>query len=328
MTGRYELHCHLDGSVRPATVAELAGQQGITLGAPVESLVVAPRECGDLMTYLTYLDPILRVLQTPEALRRAALELVHDWHADGVVYGEARFAPQLHGERGMTLDEAVEAVADGLAGGSEQTGVRCALLLCCLRQQPPETSERVVAAALRHRGSVAGVDLAGDESRPGAPHLPAFAAAHAAGLPVTVHAGEAAGPESVWEALDVLGAARIGHGVRSADDPALLDRLRRDGITLEMCPTSNLQTGAVRETAAHPADRLLAEGLAVTISTDARTTSGTTVTREFQRMREWYGWTGDHEARCQEHARAAAFGDVPGSHGATGLGGAVGPASS
>ncbi|MEV4477764.1 adenosine deaminase, partial [Nonomuraea sp. NPDC049504] len=150
----------------------------------------------------------------------------------------------------------------------------------------------------------------------------------AAGLPVTVHAGEAAGPESVWEALDVLGAARIGHGVRSADDPALLDRLRRDGIALEMCPASNLQTGAVRETAAHPADRLLAEGLAVTISTDARTTSGTTVTREFQRMREWYGWTGDHEARCQEHARAAAFGDVPGSHGATGLGGAVGPASS
>ncbi|MEV4478065.1 adenosine deaminase, partial [Nonomuraea sp. NPDC049504] len=157
MTGRYELHCHLDGSVRPATVAELAGQQGITLGAPVESLVVAPRECGDLMTYLTYLDPILRVLQTPEALRRAALELVHDWHADGVVYGEARFAPQLHGERGMTLDEAVEAVADGLAAGSEQTGVRCALLLCCLRQQPPEISEQVVAAALRHRGSVAGV---------------------------------------------------------------------------------------------------------------------------------------------------------------------------
>ncbi|MEO3872125.1 adenosine deaminase [Nonomuraea sp. B12E4] len=311
MNGRYELHCHLDGSVRPGTVAELAEQQGIRLDGPVESLVVAPRECGDLMAYLTYLDPVLRVLQTPEALRRAALELVLAWSTDGVVYGEARFAPQLHGERGMTLDEAVTAVAGGLAAGSEQTGVRCGLLLCCLRQQPPETSERVVATALRHRDVVVGVDLAGDESHPGAPHLPAFAAAHAAGLPVTVHAGEAAGPESVWEALDVLGAARIGHGVRSAEDPSLLDRLRHDGIALEMCPTSNLQTGAVRDAAAHPAGRLLAEGLAVTVSTDARTTSATTLGREFRQMREWYGWTAGHEARCQQHARAAAFGDVP-----------------
>lgn len=304
---RYELHCHLDGSVRPGTVAELAAGQGIPLDRPAEDLVVAPRDCGSLMRYLSYLDPVLDVLQTPEALRRAARELVHDWHADGVVVGEVRFAPQLHGRNGMTMDEAVNAVAGGLALGSAETSVHSGLLLCCLRHQSPEVSEQVVDTALRHRALVVGVDLAGDESLPGQAHRSAFAAAHAGGLAVTIHAGEAAGPRSVWEAIDVLGAARIGHGVRAVEDPALVERLRRDGIALEMCPSSNLQTGAIAELACHPADRLLADGLVVTLSTDGRTTSATTLGREFGLMAEEFGWTGDHETRCQDNARAAAF---------------------
>lgn len=311
MNHRIELHCHLDGSVRPATVAELAAQRGTPLPGPATELLVAPRDCGDLMTYLRYLDPALDVLQTPESLHRVARELVHDWLADGVDYGEVRFAPQLHGSCGMSLDDAVRAVAGGLVAGSAETGVHYGLLLCCLRQQPPEVSERVVDTALRHRDLVCGVDLAGDESQPGLTHRDAFAAAHAAGLPVTIHAGEAAGPDSVWEALDVLGAARIGHGLRSAADQALLDRLRRDRIPLEMCPTSNVQTGAAPGLAAHPADRLLADGLTVTISTDARTTSATTLGREFDTLAAQFGWTADHESRCQEHARAAAFRAIP-----------------
>ncbi|SDM73654.1 adenosine deaminase [Allokutzneria albata] len=298
---RIELHCHLDGAVRAATVADLAAQQGLPSPGPV----VAPADCGNLMTYLSYLDPVLEVLQTPEALQRVARELVHDWHADGVGYGEARFAPQLHGRRGLSLDDAVEAVAAGLAEGSADTGVHCGLLLCCLRQQSPDISEQVVDTAIRHR--VTGVDLAGDESKSGAPHLAAFEAAHAAGLAVTIHAGEAAGPASVWEALDVLGAARIGHGVRSASDPALLERLRRDRIALEVCPLSNVHTGAVASLTEHPVDRLLAEDIAVTISTDCRTTSQTTLTREFATLTEEFGWTDDHERRCQDNAREAAF---------------------
>ncbi|MFC4591714.1 adenosine deaminase [Sphaerisporangium corydalis] len=308
---RVELHCHLDGSVRPGTVADLARAQGVEVTGPVDRLVTAPPDCGSLARFLTYIDLPLRVLQTPDALRRAARELVEDWHADGVRYGETRFAPQLHGRSGMTPDEAVRAVAEGLADGRRATGVRTGLLLCCLRHQTPEESLSVAETALRNRDVVAGLDLAGDERYPGAAHRAAFDLAHAAGLPCTVHAGEASGPESVWEALDVLGARRVGHGVRCAGDRALLDRLRRDDIALEMCPTSNVQTSAVPSMGEHPADRLLASGLRVTISTDTRTTSGTTLEREFAALRGRFGWTAETEARCQDNAARAAFGDLP-----------------
>ncbi|GAA4959865.1 adenosine deaminase [Nonomuraea thailandensis] len=308
MTGRHDLHCHLDGSVRPDTIAELAREQGIAVDRPVAELVTAPADCGSLTRYLTYFDLPLRVLQTPEALRRAARELVEDWSADGVVHGEARFAPQQHGRLGMTPDEAVSAVAAGLAEGRAATGVRTALLLCCLRHQSPEESLAVADLAVRRRDVVSGLDLAGDERvYPGTPHRPAFDLAHRAGLPCTVHAGEAAGAESVWEAIDVLGARRIGHGVRCAEDGALLERLRRDRITLETCPISNVQTGAVPSLVAHPATRLLAAGLAVTVGTDARTTSATSLTREFAALREAAGWTGEQERLVQEHAAAGAF---------------------
>ncbi|MFC7830995.1 adenosine deaminase [Streptomyces sp. NPDC057375] len=305
---RYELHCHLDGSVRPSTVADLARSQGIPLGRPVEELVVAPAHCGSLTRFLTYIDLPLQVLQTPDALTRTARELVEDWRADGVVYGEVRFAPQLHGRYGMTLDDAVQAVADGLALGRATTGVDTGLLLCCLRHQSPDDSLAVAESALRLRHAVTGLDLAGDETMYSArPHQAAFGLAHGAGLPCTVHAGEAAGPESIWEAIDVLGARRIGHGVRCVSDSALLERLRTDGIALEMCPTSNVQTGAVPCLTDHPATGLLADGLPVTISTDTRTTSGTTLQQEFASLRRTTGWTRQHEALTQEHAAQASF---------------------
>ncbi len=305
---RYELHCHLDGSVRPGTVADLAREQGITLDRPVEDLVVAPADCGSLTTFLSYIDIPLQVLQTPEALTRVARELVEDWSADGVVHGEVRFAPQLHGRYGTTLDEAVQAVADGLHAGREATGVHTGLLLCCLRHQTADESLAVAEAALRNREQVAGLDLAGDENLFTARrHQAAFGLAHSAGLPCTVHAGEAAGPESVWEAIDVLGAHRIGHGVRCHSDAALLDRLRTDRIALEMCPTSNVQTGAVPSLRDHPATRLLADGLPVTISTDTRTTSATSLRCEFDALRLSASWGPGHEARVQEHAARAAF---------------------
>ena len=148
-SGRYELHCHLDGSVRPDTIADLAVEAGIELAGPVRARAVAPPDVGSLHAFLSYLDVALDVLQTPSALRRAARELVEDWYADGVAYGEARFAPQLHGRLGMSVDEAVTAVAAGLREGHAATGVRTALLLCCLRHQSPEVSLRVADAAVR-----------------------------------------------------------------------------------------------------------------------------------------------------------------------------------
>jgi adenosine deaminase len=304
--GHYELHCHLDGSVRLETIAALAAEQHLDLPGAVHDLAVAPPGIGSLGGFLPYIDVALTVLQTPAALYRAADELVADWSSDGVVYGEMRFAPQLHTRAGLTLDEVINAVAAGLAAGSARTGVRTGLLLCCLRHQPPATSLEVADAAVRRR-DVVGLDLAGDERHAGTAHREAFDLAHAAGLPVTVHAGEAAGPESIWEALDVLGARRIGHGVRCVGDTALLDRLRRDRITLETCPRCNVLTGAVPAMADHPVHRLLRAGLRVTVSTDTRTTAGTTLSAEFQALREAFGWTAADTRLCQQYAAQAAF---------------------
>ncbi|RSM59485.1 adenosine deaminase [Actinoplanes sp. ATCC 53533] len=306
---RYELHCHLDASVRPDTIAALAAEQALDLRAPVRQLAVAPPGVGSLHAFLSYIDVALDVLQTPHALHRAAAELVDDWRRDHVVYGEVRFAPQLHTRAGMSIDDAIDAVAAGLAAGTAVTGVRTGLLLCCLRHQQPQHSLEVADAAVRRRDVVAGLDLAGDERHSGAPHREAFDLAHAAGLSVTVHAGEAAGPASVWEAIDVLGARRIGHGVRSIDDTALLDRLHRDRITLETCPRCNVLTGAVPTITAHPADRLLRAGLPVTVSTDGRTTADTTLAAEFDTLRATFGWTDDEERLCQDNAARAAFAD-------------------
>lgn len=320
-SGRYELHCHLDGSVRPDTIADLAVEAGIELAGPVRARAIAPPDVGSLHAFLPYLDVALDVLQTPSALRRAARELVQDWYADGVAYGEARFAPQLHGRLGMSVDEAVTAVDAGLREGHAATGVRTALLLCCLRHQSPQVSLRVADAAVRFARPansvspaagttgpvVAGLDLAGDERLPGAPHRGAFDLAHAAGVPVTVHAGEAAGPASVWEALDVLGARRVGHGVRCVTDPALVARLRTDRIALETCPRCNVLTRAVKDLTAHPVDRLLRAGLRVTVSTDARTTADTTLEQEFADLRRIFGWTAKQEERCRVNAAEAAF---------------------
>jgi adenosine deaminase len=320
-SGRYELHCHLDGSVRPDTIADLAVEAGIELAGPVRVRAIAPPDVGSLHAFLPYLDVALDVLQTPSALRRAARELVQDWYADGVAYGEARFAPQLHGRLGMSVDEAVTAVDTGLREGHAATGVRTALLLCCLRHQSPEVSLRVADAAVRFAGPtnsvsaaagttgpvVAGLDLAGDERLSGAPHRGAFDLAHAAGVPVTVHAGEAAGPASVWEALDVLGARRVGHGVRCVTDPALVARLRTDRIPLETCPRCNVLTRAVKDLTAHPVDRLLRAGLRVTVSTDARTTADTTLEQEFTDLRRIFGWTAKQEELCRVNAAEAAF---------------------
>jgi adenosine deaminase len=304
---RYELHCHLDGSVRLETLADLARVAGLAPPRPIRDLVVAPPDVGSLAAFLPYLDLPVAVLQHPDGLRRAARELVEDWHRDGVVYGEARFAPQLHTRAGMGLDDAIRAVAAGLHEGAAASGVATGLIVCCLRHEPPDTSLAIADAAVRHRDLVAGIDLAGDETYPGTAHREAFDLAHAAGLPVTVHAGEAAGPASVWEAIEVLGARRIGHGVRCVYEEALVQRLHRDRIALEMCPRCNVLTGAVPSLAEHPASRLLARGLAVTVSTDGRTTVDTSLDREFAVLVDAFGWTPEHMRRVQDNARAAAF---------------------
>ncbi len=305
---KIELHCHLDTSVRISTVAELAARIGLNLPVALREALVAPAVCVDLADYLRRVDLALQVMQHADHLERIAREYVADLAADGVIYGEVRFAPQLHTRAGLKLQEVLDAVYAGLQTGAAATGVRVGLIVCCLRHQPVGVSLEVAELAADNRDKVCALDLAGDELRYlGAPHAPAFRLAEEAGLHRTVHAGEAAGSASVWEALTELAAERIGHGCRSEQDPALLEHLRARQIALEMCPLSNVQTRAVHSFPVHPVDRLLRQGLRVTVSTDGRTVSETSVTAEFERLRRNFGWGAREFFRCQRNAAAAAF---------------------
>lgn len=305
---KIELHCHLDCSVRISTVAEIGNELGLALPDPIETAIVAPEICMELADYLRRIDLALEVMQQRKHLIRIAREFVEDLRNDGVIYGEVRFAPQLHTRGGLRLEEVLESVTTGLAEGTEKTGVRVGLILCCLRHEDPDTSLAVARLAIRNANSVCGLDLAGDEARfPGAPHRAAFELARNAGLHRTVHAGEARGAESIQEAIDLLGAERIGHGVRIEESPERVADVCERAITLEMCPLTNYQTRAVSTLASHPIDRLLRKNVRVTVSTDARTVSQTTVTSEFERLEKLFGWGPKEFSICQQNAAAGAF---------------------
>lgn len=302
-----ELHCHLDGSVRLETIEELGRRQGLEYRVPVAELATVGDDCGSLVEYISAIDVALDVLQTPEALYRVAMELVEDWQADDVLYGEVRFAPELHTRRGLGFTEVIDAVADGLREGERRTAVRAGLILCCMRPSDPAVTWNVIDAAANHQ-EVSGVDVAGPEYQvPLLPHAPAFRAAKEAGLHVTVHAGEAGGAENVWHAIDELGAERIGHGVQGIRDDALVKRLAADRVVLEMCPTSNLQTKAVDRIEHHPIEQFRLRSVPVSLSTDARTVSGVTMQSEYQRLVDAFGWTPGIWNESQRSALRAAF---------------------
>jgi adenosine deaminase len=305
---KIELHCHLDASVRVATVADLGRKIGLALSTPLESALIAPEICLDLADYLVRIDLALEVMQHRDHLVRISREIVEDLAADGVIYGEVRFAPQLHLRNGLSMQEVLNAVHEGVQQGERQTGIATGLIVCCLRPEPAERSLEIAKLAVKNRDKACALDLAGDEARYiGAPHAKAFALAKNEGLRRTVHAGEAAGPDSIREALDVLGAERIGHGVRIAESNELQDRAKATRLPLEMCPLSNVQTRAAVSLNAHPIDRLFRKGLHVTVGTDARTVSDTTVSAEFDRLEKTFGWGAAEFWHCQEHALEAAF---------------------
>ena len=306
---KVELHNHLDAGVRVATVGAIGREVGLDLPDDLEAALVAPEVCLDLADLLARIDLALEVMQRPEDLARIAAETVEDLAADGVVYGEIRFAPQLHTRRGLSPAEVVVAVSDALRTAGERHGVRTGLILCCLRHQTAAESLAVAELAVAHHDRVCALDLAGDEGAfpRAAPHAAAFALARDAGLRRTVHAGENGGAEHVREAIEVLGAERIGHGVRVIEDDTLVERVIADAVALEMCPRSNVQTRAVASLAEHPVDRLLRRGASVTVSTDGRTTCGTTVTDEFLRLSGQFGWGEAELAACQRHGARAAF---------------------
>ena len=311
-----DLHRHLEGSIRPATAVELAHAHGHPLaGLPdPESELVAHQPLAGLLPYLAKIETAASTVRTASEWQRVAAEAVQDAAADGVDYLELRFAPHfVEAVCGLPAAEVVEAVSDAATAAGRRHGVGLGLIGIVVRDRGPQQAEAQLATLLARRDLFVAVDLAGDEA--GVPaHLfaPAFRRVRDAGLHVTVHAGEAAGPASVAAALDHLGAERIGHGVRAAEDARLMERLAREEVTLEVALTSNVHTGAAVDLAHHPVRSLLGAGVRVALSTDNPTVSGTTLSREHSRAAVGAGLSDRQRQDLAAQAAAAAFGRLPG----------------
>jgi len=279
-----ELHQHLDGALRPETAVEFAAAIGLNLSLEdARQRMVAPARCANQAELLTYFDLPISLLQTDSALRRAAAELVVTLAEERVRYAEIRWAPRLHLERGLGVGAVIEAVAQGVEDAMERLGSSApavSLIVTAMRSHPPAANVLLAREAAAFGEPVVAFDLAGPEAEwPAPPHAAAFLAAAEGGLKLTAHAGEVPGSEHIREALD-LGATRIAHGVTAVDDPDLVEELKRRDVTLDMCPTSNLQAGIVAELAQHPLARLHRLGVSVTCSTDDRVVSNTDLTDE------------------------------------------------
>lgn len=291
-----ELHVHLDGSLRPETLIALA--DAARVGLPTRDPDALRRfmlvdDARDLEEYLRKFDITIAVLQTPEAIERLAYEMVEDAARDNVRYLEVRYCPHLSTRGGLTLDEVIRAEWRGLSRGERDFGVVARIINCSLRHYDPSVSLAIARASVAARDAgVVGFDLAGGEAgRMPGPHAEAFGVARAGYLGVTVHAGEAAGPESIAEAVLWCGANRLGHGTRLHEDPALEAYVRDRRILIETNITSNLQTHAVARAAEHPVRGYFDRGLRVTLCTDSWLMSGVSLTDEYWLAHRELGFT-------------------------------------
>lgn len=307
-----ELHVHLDGSLRPETMFELAKDAGISMPANTpEALADHMRADSDanLEQYLSRFALTLSVMQTEDQLERIAYELALDHAAQNVRYVEVRYSPILNTEGGLTLEQALEAPLRGLARARKETGIRSAVIVCALRHLEADVSNRLaqVAVDFRDHGVVAFDLAAGEAGNPPGDHAEAFRIAAAGDLSRTVHAGEAWGPESIREAIANCGAHRIGHGTRLQEDPRLEAYVCDHQIPLEVCLTSNVQTGVAADYASHPVRRYFDLGIPVTLCTDNTLISGTTLNREFALAAEHLGFTESELADLARTGFEAAF---------------------
>lgn len=325
------LHDHLDGGLRPRTVIEVAAETGYgrlpsTDEAELARWFTDAAASGSLVTYLETFSHTVAVMQTADALARVASECAQDLAADGVVYAEVRFAPELHTERGLALEAVVEAVTGGFRQGERAaaaagTPIRVGTLLTAMRHAA--RSSEIARLAVRYRDEgVVGFDIAGAEAGfPPTRHLDAFEYLRRENAHFTIHAGEAFGLPSIWEALQWCGADRLGHGVRIIDDitrapsgdpaEATLGRLaayvRDTRVPLEMCPTSNINTGAAASVAEHPIGLLRELSFRVTVNTDNRLMSGTSMTHEFDQLVQAFGYGLDDVRWFTINAMKSAF---------------------
>ena len=292
-----DLHCHLDGSLRLSTMLDLAARQKVKLPADDEDglarAIHKGERCDDLVHYLKAFDITCSVLQTEEALERAAFELAEDAAAENVWHLEVRYAPVLHTRRGLSLARINDAVLSGLRRASRQYNITTGVILCGIRNMDRRDSYRLAELAVAYKGrGVVAFDLAGGErGNPAKDHAKAFELIRENNMATTVHAGEAYGPASIKQALHDCGAHRIGHGTRLAEDGDLLAYVCDHRIPLEICLLSNVQTGVVEDLSRHPLRLYFDLGVRVSVNTDNRLITDTTVTDELWRAHVDLGFT-------------------------------------
>ena len=303
---KIELHLHLDCSLSYAVVAQL--DPSVTRER-YEREFIAPPQCTSLADFLTRAPRGFQLMQDETALQLVVEDLFEQLARDGVIYAEIRFAPLLHLERGMRSASVVETVDRATEACIRSTGIEARLILCTLRHFSAAQGLETAGLVETFRGSrVVALDLAGDEKGFAIDaHIPSFRYSLEHGLRRTAHAGEACGADSVWETLEKLQPSRIGHGVRSAEDPSLVSHLRSEKIHLEICPSSNVQTCAVRSYAEHPIDSLYRAGVSLGVNTDARTITNISLSREYQRLGDHFHWGNQEFLACNREALRAAF---------------------
>lgn len=298
---KVELHLHLDGSLRTSTVAQI-----LNLDIEyVKNKMIVKSDNDSLSEYLTKFDLPIKAMQTKENLKRVASELAKDLKNDDVIYAEVRFAPLFHTDQGLTFDEVVESVLDGV---KKVNGIKINVILCMMRGASYENNLKTIKVAEKYlnKGVVA-LDLAGDEKKyKTSDYEKLFDIAKKKSIPFTIHAGEAAGAESVLEAIK-FGAQRIGHGIKIIEDENILELVREKNIFLEVCPTSNIQTKVVNSYDEHPIKKLYDNKILVTISTDNNTVSNISLSNEYNRLSETFEFTNKDFLQMNINAVLASF---------------------
>ncbi|TLU66305.1 adenosine deaminase [Thalassotalea litorea] len=308
-----DLHRHLDGNIRPETVWDLAQHHGIDL--PVDNFqafiphVTITDKASDLLEFLSKLDWGVKVLKTLDDCYRVGYENAQDLKIAGIDYAELRFSPYYMAmNHSLNIADVVEAVINGVQQGCKDFNVKANLIGILSRTFGIEACQQELDGLLAHQKHLVAIDLAGDElNQPAEKFIEHFNKARASHMQVTVHAGEAAGPESVWSAVKHLGAQRIGHGVKSIEDPALMNYLAEQQIAIESCLTSNYQTGTISNLIQHPIKQFVEQGLLTTLNTDDPAVEGIELAHEYQLAKNLLGFSDEQLKHIQENALTAAF---------------------
>ena len=303
---KVELHLHLDCSLSYTIVSQI--DPSITL-ADYQEKFIAPAKCTDLSDFLTRAPSSFPLMQTEEHLRLVVLDLFEQLREDNLIYAEIRFAPILHTEKGLTPREVLASVEAATAQAVRDTGIEARLIVCMLRFSSSQESLEMVRLVEQFQGTyVAAFDIAAETTGNVIdPHLPAFQYAREHNIPYTAHTGESRGVANVWDTVRNFKPTRIGHGVCSITDPELLEYLREQNIHLETCPSCNVQTNCYDTYADHPIDRLYKAGISIGVNTDTRTIGNITLSQEYEKLHQTFGWEAEDFYRCNRYALEAAF---------------------